>query len=193
MAVQFPQRTIADQTAAYLSYAANTLYPYTFISGNLVLGTAFTKTQPASLGSYPYVTFAFQADNNLAIQAIHISVVSTITSASLGATTLFNFIEISYSPIPYGVLGSGAAVVNAVPTIPTDSGNVIFNGIWVFTPTQLNPILDYYQRYEPNNYIMKYNQFLYIHIGTQAAQSGSAVGSIFANTTLHTLPTGLKV
>jgi len=195
MAVQFPQRTIQEQTEAYRSYAANTLFPYTYSTGNLVFpgsGSAHsvTKTDPSG---YSYLTYAFQADNNLAIYGFHLNLFSNITSASISTNLLFNYIELSYSPIPLGGTATGPAVVNAVPTIPSDVGNIIFYFGWVLSAGTLVIQDDIYERFTPSNYLLKYNQFLYFHIGTQAQSTGAADGSVFAKLNLHTLPTGLKI
>lgn len=200
MAVQFPQRDIAAQTAAYQDYAANTLYPYSYpfrlLASGATPGTAYPNTSPT--GGWKYNTIAFQADNNMAISNVEISVTSYLLTVGVSIPDQFT-ICLSYSPVFNAtplVITSGAPTVS-IPTIPGDNGNeiirytwsqvtdVVTNGTAVFTGTL-------YERFEPYNYLLKYNQYLYIHI---AASSGSltAVVDIVGDVILHTLPTGLKI
>lgn len=194
MPVQYPSLSDAEQKSRYKTLAGDTLYPYSYSFEIGFANTLYTVAQ-ASLTMH-YFSFGFQADNNLSIAALEVQVSGNVVGgvAAVIGVTLF---EISYAPI----LSPGLFTATAPPVIPltpTDSGNVIYRN---FATTTIAPTataantsfsLDDFRRYEPNNYLLKFNQILYIHIGVGDALlnlTGSMNGSII----FHALTTGLKI
>jgi hypothetical protein len=192
MAVQFPQRTIQEQTAAYQAYAANTMFPYSFSFNALINGGHF----PKSGGGFSYFTLGFQADNNLAISVLEFVADMNVVITGAGITAGFLF-EVSYSPIAETTVIDNIAAAPAVPTTPSDTGNIIYRSIFTFVNTTATTAfvnrVDDYRRYEPYNYLLKYNQVIYMHIGINAATVAAGAGNINGIFIFHTLPTGLKI
>lgn len=197
MSVQFPTLSQPTQTARYTEISNRTLYPYSypFYINNLA-ASLFTKTDPVlGLG---YFSIGFQADNNLAITAFEFQAsINTNTSLVSPNNALFYF-EASYSPIPDANL-LNPATPPAIPTTPADSGNIIYRNFLQFlipktaSPGLATPVsIDDFRRYEPYNYLVKFNQIIYFHFAADMTTLtiGGNIGGIII---FHTLPTGLKI
>ncbi len=160
---------------------------------------SFNKSTGAPLG-IDYFTMAFQADNNLAISALEVqlSIESDQVATIISSAALF---EVSYSSTmdPSLLVFTGTPPV--VPTTPSDIGNVIYRSyINLFIPasTAANNsslyLVDDYRRYEPYNYLLKYNQTIYMHVGLGTAILGNGAGATISGSFIfHTLATGLKI
>ena len=194
MAVQFPQRTIEEQTAAYQSYAANTLFPYSYPFVITPSAGAFSKSYTPISGNY--MTVGFQADNNLAISAMDVQYSFQLFKNVTNYTANL-IIEVSYSPQPNMSLLTVTATPPAIPTPVVDFGNIIYRNnqqIFVTSATIATYLtLDDFRRYEPYNYLLKYNQILYIHFIVDATTAGLNVSTLYGSIIFHTLPTGLKI
>lgn len=194
MSVQYPSLSDATQKARYKELAENTLYPYSYTFDIGFASTLYTINQ-ATLGMN-YFTFGFQADNNLSIAALEVQVSGNVTGgvAAVIGTTIF---EISYAPVLSPQIFTATAPP-AIPVAPTDNGNVIYRN---FATTTIAPTataantsfsLDDFRRYEPNNYLLKFNQILYIHIGVGTALL-NLTGNMNGSVIFHALTTGLKI
>lgn len=176
------------------------LFPYTYQFRAVVNTTNFDRT---GANSFIYTTIAFQADNNCAISDIEVNF--TITPARGFSTandprTLFN-IQVSYSD----VLNVNSVTPATTPVTPSDTGNVIYN---TFDGMKANfntggfpgPALfgnpfefNHFHRFPPYDYLLKYNQFLYIHIGyLNDAFTLNGAGTLNGSVIMHILNTGLK-
>lgn len=200
MPVQFASLSELTQKERYKKIAEETLYPYSypFFASTTGGTTGFNRSQ-AALG-LSYFTMGFQADNNLAIAAIDFNASMQVAPGAAAINSTFLF-EISYLNLLDPGLISIAATAPTVPTVPGDSGNIIYRNIsFLGVPTAAASanlaapfaLIDDYRRYEPNNYLLKFGQTIYIHVAadnTSLAQIANINGSV----TFHTLPTGLKI
>lgn len=172
--------------------ARETLFPYTFSYSFPLTTPPFSSTS----GAFSYFTIAFQADNNLGLSALEISANTAYLASAGGATSAVQVIEASYASVLSADVTTGPP---AVPTIPNDSGNVIYRNEQVF---QINTIasglgtkfvsVNDFNRYEPYDYVIKFRQFLYIHVGVDTTLLPAITSLFVISVNLHTLPTGLK-
>jgi hypothetical protein len=194
MPVQFPSLSGDTQTKRYQKLAEETLFPYSY-EFNVGYGAGlYTKAQ-AALSAH-YFSFGFLADNNLAIAILEAQITGSI-AGGMAAINAGVTIEVSYSSVMSATIFAGTTPP-AIPFTPTDLGNIIYrNQVSVNvlpSATQAATIfyLNDFRRYEPNNYLLKFNQILYIHLAVTdnilGLGSGMNGGVIF-----HALPTGLKI
>lgn len=182
--------------------AKQNLYPYTYEYSAVVNTTNFSRT---GANSFIYTTIAFQADNNCAISDLEVNF--TITplrgfSSANDHRTIFN-IQVSYASVLN--MDSVAYSSSLAPLAPSDTGNVIYDtfdamradfntGGFPGPALAGNPFqFNHFHRFEPYDYLLKYNQFVYIHIGylnDSAALNGA--GQLNGSVILHVLNTGLK-
>lgn len=200
MSVQFPVLSDQQQKERYSEIASKTLYPYSY-SGFLSGATDFPTADPSVTNTFKYNTIAFQADNNMGISAIQVVYSARIGFDAIsggGASSSTFAMAISYSPVFNLITTPDPAGAFPVPTVPGDIGNQILR----LTQIVVNPLTtanfqfannNVYERFEPYNYILKYNQFLYIQLGFDTSTLGASLASfIYFTVILHTLPTGLK-
>ncbi len=192
MSVQFPQLSLSEQITRYQESGKNTLFPYAFPflfdSGT----STFDKTSALGI---PYTSIAFQSDNHMAISAITFQAAIYTVSATTTKSPFFYF-AISYSPI----FNDGIQTFPvASPTPPTDIGNIIYQyqtpyEVTVSATNVNSPVLtiDDYHRFAPYNYLLKFNQIIYLHIASTFTNPGNPAGAILGSFILHTLATGLK-
>jgi hypothetical protein len=200
LSVQFPTLSQAEQQARYSDLAKKTLFPYSYPFAINPSTANFTGPGPSS-PLYDSMSIGLQADNNFSISCLSVQVCmefENATSAYLG-----NFgIEVSYSPVPVTVPLAPTGVP-AIPTTPIDVGNVIYHNFQAVhvvagaggagNDVQTMANINDFWRFEPYNYLLKFNQILYIHFlvdnHTVAVGSSLLQGSVI----LHTLATGLKI
>lgn len=199
MPVQYPSLSQGDQEQRYKEIAGNTLFPYSYpfyldnTSGNFP--TAFAPTNGPAMH---YCTFAFQADNNLAISDLEVQASFVFGRTSTVKTTQV-LVEVSYLNIldPNIIIPFGTAP--AIPTRPGDTGNIIYrNFLQAIIPDDSGAgfpsvlTIDDFRRYEPYNYLLKFNQIIYMFV---AVVDGSVtqLQSISGSFIFHTLTTGLKI
>jgi hypothetical protein len=201
MAVQFPQLNDQEQAQRYEIIAKNTLFPYSYPFIILPNAGGFNHVSPISFASH-YFTVAMQADNNFAISAIDFQYSGVIDNTTTRWVGFFG-VEISYSPIPATPL-SVNATPPAIPTPVQDIGNIIYRNITYFiVPTGAPGLgndqavlttVDDFRRYEPYNYLLKYNQLIYMHFFIDDTTLSTSVNTSFQGIVLfHTLVTGLKI
>ena len=101
-------------------------------------------------------------------------------------------------------LNSTSVTPSTSPVAPSDIGNIIFDSSVNFKSAAhsgaiagtlyADPVtLNAFNRYEPYNYLLKFNQILYIHVGmTFNGGSLETDGTWFSSVILHCLDTGLK-
>lgn len=200
MSVQFPQLTLQEQTDRYQSIAKNTLFPYSF-EFNWV-PSATTVTHSVAWFSGSYITLGFIADNNMAISALDVNVNLIFVNATTKYAGFFGM-EISYSSVvnPNVLVPAGGAP--AIPTAISDTGNIIYRSMqWANVATgtagagnaTLTPLnIDDFRRYEPYNYLLKYQQIIYVHMLFDATTLGAGLSTINGSVIFHMLTTGLKV
>lgn len=206
MPTQYPTLSQAEQTQRWTDMAKANLFPYTFTFINNLDTADYPKTAPNL--SINYFTMAFQSDNNMSLSAIQVNLAG-IPTRPFGSTAdilLTTLVEISYSPVLESVLAGGPTnVTPVVPTIPSDIGNIIYSNvnyslIPFYNMTPPSPVLfstpfaiNDFRRFEPYNYLLKYNQYLYMHVGiTYAGGAINSGGTLQGSIILHTLTTGLK-
>lgn len=204
MSVQFPQLSLQEQTDRYQEMGKLTAFPYTYYIGINLFSAVFPKTTasiPYFQAPVSYLSYAFQADNNLSITAIQLQLQLFISGGTIAVSTWPFIVALSYSPT---LLATPTDTTTAlpIPTIPNDIGNEIYKHVTLLAnqnyptvTTQAQPVLiDIYQRFNPNRYLVKYNQYLYLHIGSAGIiNSASYSGNITGVLILHTTPTGLKI
>jgi hypothetical protein len=203
MPVQFPTLSIDQQTARYNSIAQQTYYPYSY--SGLLNGTSTIYPHSDTSGgiTIDYNTIAFLADNNMAISAIQILASGRLFFPANGAKPTTQFVmNISYSPVFTLVLNGQPAAAYPIPTIPGDTGNEILRINQVFnqavTPDTNDQFsffnIDKFIDFQPYNYILKYNQFLYINVGFDSnSLAANTAPYVYFTVIFHMLPTGLKV
>lgn len=200
MPTQFPTLSIGEQTSRWTDMAKSNLVPYSY---ELYLQSSDSASYPTAITYnglvYRYLTIQWQADNNLAIADLEfnagINIATDVTT--LNASFIF---EVSYASVldpNILVLASGAPPTN--PIAPKDIGNIIYRNVQnIFVPTTAagqdtsNNVTSAYRRYEPYNYLVKYNQSIYMHIAVDAFTL-ARTPLINASFIFHTLATGLKV
>ncbi len=202
MGVQFPPLNLDEQTQRYEQLAKLTYYPYSYSSFLDGSATNYPNSDVSNI-TINYNTIAFQADNNMAISAIQILANGRLFfPLNSGKPTTTFIMSISYSPVfkfegtpePTGAF--------PIPTTPSDSGNEILrinqlynepltnNGANQFSFFNVNQ----YQRFEPYNYLLKYNQFLYINIGFDSSSLAAGTAPVINFSVIfHMLTTGLKI
>lgn len=191
MPVQFPTFSTQEQTDRSTNYAKNTLFPYTF-AYRAVVSSTFTRS--ALGGAWSYFTLGFKADNNLAVSNLEVGFSLALLPGLVDINTLI-LVEVSYAP----VLDEGLLNLNGVPALPTspsDTGNIIFRrmeeGYLLHTATSTQFLSGYnFNRLEPYNYLLKFNQILYMHVAVnvEVVATNSVANGVFI---FHTLPTGAK-
>lgn len=194
MPVQFPTLSIQEQADRVNKIAKNTLFPYSFPFYFVPSTNTF---KGSVLNSYTWMPVALQADNNMAISAIDVQYNFISVNAAASVRQFVVALEISYSP---QVEGSPLNPSSAQPDVPTpipDTGNIIYRNIQQqsvaanASPSTFN--VDDYRRYEPYNYILKYNQLLYIHFILSTAALGTGSDGFWTGSVIfHTLPSGAK-
>lgn len=196
MAVQFPQRDIKEQRRVYQLFAESTMYPYSFNFNAGYVAANYPSISPSN-AALIYFTMGFKADNNLAISGVDVAGFVAPPVGALG-NVAWSIIEISYSPVFDSARLNVDAGVPAVPTTPTDTGNIIFRSLVTAPYAQAGALLSPYnfnfsRFYRPYNYLLKYNQILYMHIAVDAASAAVGNGQTVASIIFHALPTGLKI
>lgn len=200
MSVQFPTLSQADQQQRYTDMAKMTLYPYSYVFRAVSNTATFNKTSIAALNTN-YFTIEFKADNNLAVSIFEFNaslLYEPQSGSGIESQVLF---EVSYlNTLDPTILNLNGAPP-ATPTIPTDNGNIIYRNIQkVEIPqagTGIIPVLfnfGAFHRYTPYNYLLKYNQSLFMHVGLGAGLTDhDGAGVLDGSFIFHTLPTGLQI
>lgn len=200
MSVQFPQLDFDEQRARFQDLGKNTLFPYSY---PFAFGpTSLVAANTVSWFSGSYMTVGFQADNNLAVSALEVEINMLFVNNTAKYTGFFG-IEVSYSPVANNTILSPSGAPPALPTPVPDIGNIIYRNMqWANVAvgaggagnsvlTILN--IDDFRRYEPYNYLLKFNQILYFHFFFDSSTLGAGLSTIVGTITLHTLATGLKI
>lgn len=201
MPVQVATLSTAEQVERVDKIAKWTLFPYSYYS-QLDAGVAnFPYTGSAVGLNYNYNTIAFKADQNMAISNIQLFANGRVFfPANSGKPTTNFFMAVSYSPTL--VLGNtpNPSAAYPIPTPPSDTGNVIMMIATLYAQPGDSANSQFaffneneYERFQPYDYNLKFNQFLYLHIGFDNP-------SIVANTPpftnfgviFHMLTTGAK-
>ena len=196
MPTQYPTLSTQEQIDRWSFMAKKNLYPYTYIMDGSFLASEFPRTN----GSVSYLTIPWQADNNLAISNLEISFAGVPirpvgqTSDSFGTV----YFQVSYD----STLNVNTVTPALTPVVPTDSGNIIYNSVTDFKVDAYagadvlygNVVsVDAFHRFEPYNYLVKYNQIVYIHLGMAFNGAAQPNGAWWSSVIFHCLNTGLKV
>lgn len=205
MPVQFPTLTTQEQNDRVAEISTQTLFPYSFLVGIDIATATFPFATPnITFFQMPvnYLSYAFQADNTLGIYAIQVALQFGLSAGPFVLGNVPWIVALSYSPILQALPISTATALDN-PTVPSDRGSDIYKEINILgSPNYFvagvggTPILiDVYNRYTPNAYVLKFGQTLYIHIGLGSLLTnnpGAYTGSIGGVVILHTLQTGAK-
>lgn len=202
MPVQFPTLSIETQSERVKDLSENTLFPYSYscqFDGSNAAQFPSSDGNTLINGTFKYTTIRFLADNTMGIYAIQWQLSGLVVFPASGVPGYTPEVviagDISYSPT-FTISPNGAGPF-ATPTVPGDTGNQIYryvNFISVPQPsnttgfyTRIND--NFYERYTPNNYLLKYNQYLYIHFGVDAIIANAFY---YLTVVLHMRPTGQK-
>lgn len=199
MPVQYPTLSTPEITERVSILSKNTLFPYSYEIIGAMGAANFTGNYTPLSGNY--LTIQFVADDLMSISALDVN----FTVAFVNNTTKYYgywAMELSYSPVPlFNVL----SISGAPPTLPTpisDRGNIIYRswnslqvtagaaGAGNSVTTTLS--IDDFRRYEPYNYLLKFNQSIYIHLITDANTTGLGLGQFYGTFLFHMLTTGQK-
>lgn len=194
MPVQFPTLSTPEQTDRVTKIAKNTLFPYSYPFYFVPSANTF---KGSVLNSYAWMPIGFQADNNLAISNLEVQYNFISVNAAASVRQFVVMLEVSYSP---QVEGSPLNPSSAQPDVPTpipDTGNIIYRNFQQqsvaanASPTTFN--VNDFRRYEPYNYVLKFNQILYVHFVLSSAALGTGSDAFWTGSIIfHTLPTGQK-
>lgn len=199
MPTQYPTLSIAEATTRWNLMAKQNLFPYTYVFDGDFLVASF----PRSVSGISYLTIPWQADNNLAISDLELSFAGA-PERPVGTTA--DTYGTIYAQISYdSTLNFNTVTPALTPVAPTDSGNIIYSSVTDFKVDAYagadvlfgNVVtIDVFHRFEPYNYLVKYNQIVYIHLGMLFNGAAAVLGPDgvwWASVIFHCLNTGLKV
>lgn len=194
MPVQFPTLSTQEQVDRVHKIAKSTLFPYSFpFRANYNSGNFPNSSVPAN--TYSYFTMGFQSPNNLAVSILEVDFTAVIVTDAV-KTSAPHILQVSYSPVLF-FPNTFAGTPPVVPTPVPDIGNIIYNRTITIDSSDISgeafSTFNFgdFHRFEPYNYLVKFNQILYIHVGVDPNilnQGGAFLGSFI----LHTLETGVK-
>lgn len=191
MPVQFPTLTTQEAVEREHRIATQTLYPYTYSYFLTINPTNFPQSGGLAL---KYFTAGLQAEDNMAIADVSVQASSIFFPSAGGLPKATQTIEISYSPI------LNEHVSAAVVATPTDSGNIVYrNESQFILNTNASGAggytvdIDDYHRFAPYDYVLKFNQIVYIHVGISPnVVQFDPAGKIALNVIFHMLRSGQK-
>lgn len=198
MPVQFPSLSIDEQTQRYKNISALTLFPYTYAFTATMGATNFPSVDVTT--NFRYFTMGFRAPENLAIAGVQFQASAAMNAETPSRIASYAF-EVSYLNLlsPGIIINTGTPPV--IPTIPADTGNIIYRVVDQITipaiaaaafSQPLNIFTDF-NFYEPYNYLVKFNQIVYMHVAVDTTSATTGTGTMYGQFILHTLGTGLKI
>src|SRR5262249_39191128 len=98
MPVQYPSLSLEEQTERYQRIAKDTLFPISYALPGLIPNSSF---QSRTLDNGYLCTFAYQADNNIAISSLHFTVSINALDSAIGLGGWNTCCVVSYSPTVY--------------------------------------------------------------------------------------------
>lgn len=203
MSVQFPQLSAPEQANRVAEMGKNTLVPYSFSS--FLDGTSTNYPSAGTgggTGGYHYNTIRWKADQNMAISAIQLFAYGRVFFPANAAkpTTEF-FVDISYKDVFQLEANAEPTGAYADPTPPGDIGNVIMRSQTLYNEPLPNNAanqffffnINLFERFEPYNYLLKFNQYLFINIGwDDSSLTANTPPFVTFGVIFHMLTTGLK-
>lgn len=203
MPTQYPTLNGGEQTARWENMAKQNLFPYSYLfTAAWTNATDFGNTFPKSVSignsqTLSYFTMEFKSDNNMAISILEYSAALRFFNAAGAGFSVF-MTEVSYNVNMAPNVISNVSTPPSVPTTPSDIGNVIYRHIesqaipTTSAGSDTNQSVKDFHRYEPYNYLMKFRQSIYMHVGFLSTLGANNAGQMWGAFTFHNLCTGLQ-